>query len=380
MARKFKVITREKMRALKPGDKGKIEHGIVFERLANGDGRFSINIMVDAQRIHRVIGRESEGVTRKQAEDYIEQIKTEARQGRLNLPKGRKMVLAFDKAADLYLDKLKEEGGKDLKMKKMRLSHNLIPFFTGKPVMQIGSFDIERFKKKRIDSGVTPGTVNRDLAVLSHLFNKGVEWGWLDHRPAKIKRFKENPGRITYLTPDQIERLIDVARGDQCPAIHLFIVIGLGTAMRRMEILSIQLEHIDLDRRTIYISEAKAGAREQPMTRQLADFLRGYVETAETGRKWLFPSARSKTGHVVAIEKAFRRVVGNAGLDPKQIVRHTLRHTAITHLVQAGVDLPTVKRISGHKTLAMVEKYSHQNGAHIQEAMDKLEGRIQVAK
>ncbi|WP_202944828.1 tyrosine-type recombinase/integrase [Nitrosospira multiformis] len=31
-------------------------------------------------------------------------------------------------------------------------------------------------------------------------------------------------------------------------------------------------------------------------------------------------------------------------------MRHTLRHTAITHLVQAGVDLPTVKRISGHKT------------------------------
>ena len=88
----------------------------------------------------------------------------------------------------------------------------------------------------------------------------------------------------------------------------------------------------------------------------------------------------SKTGHVVAIEKAFRRVVKNAGLNPKEVVRHTLRHTAITHLVQAGVDLPTVKRISGHKTLAMVGKYAHQNGAHIQTAMDKLESRIQAVK
>ena len=79
---------------------------------------------------------------------------------------------------------------------------------------------------------------------------------------------------------------------------------------------------------------------------------------------------------MVAIEKAFRRVVENAGFDPKQIVRHTLRHTAITHLVQAGVGLPTVKRISGHKTLAMVEKYAHQNGAHIQAAIDRLEGKI----
>lgn len=69
------------------------------------------------------------------------------------------------------------------------------------------------------------------------------------------------------------------------------------------------------------------------------------------------------------IRKPFRRVVSAAGLNPDEVVRHTLRHTAITHLVQAGVDLPTVKRISGHKTLIMVE--------HIKAAMDKLENRYQ---
>jgi site-specific recombinase XerD len=61
------------------------------------------------------------------------------------------------------------------------------------------------------------------------------------------------------------------------------------------------------------------------------------------------------------------------------VVRHTLRHTAITHLVQAEVDLPTVKRISGHKNLSMVERYSHQNGAHIEAAMDKLASRYRKA-
>ena len=77
------------------------------------------------------------------------------------------------------------------------------------------------------------------------------------------------------------------------------------------------------------------------------------------------------------IRKPFRRVVEAAGLDPNQVVRHTLRHTAITHLVQAGVDLPTVKRISGHKTLAMVERYAHANDEHIQAAMDRLQSRYQ---
>ena len=105
--------------------------------------------------------------------------------------------------------------------------------------------------------------------------------------------------------------------------------------------------------------------------------MRNYVDSTKPHQEWLFP-AKSKTGHVVAIEKAFRRVVVSAGLDPKVINRHTLRHTAITHLVQAGIDLPTVKRISGHKDLSMVERYSHQNGEHIQEAMDKLERRYKA--
>ena len=67
-----------------------------------------------------------------------------------------------------------------------------------------------------------------------------------------------------------------------------------------------------------------------------------------------------------------------AGLDPAKVIRHTLRHTAITHLVQAGVDLPTVQRISGHKTLTMVQRYAHANGSHIQAAMDKLQARIKA--
>lgn len=63
-------------------------------------------------------------------------------------------------------------------------------------------------------------------------------------------------------------------------------------------------------------------------------------------------------------------------MNSKEAAPHTLRHTTITHLVQSGIDLPIVKQISGHKTLHMVECYSHQNGLHIQAAMDRLEKDI----
>ena len=98
MSLKFTKLTRDACRKAKPGDSIS-EHGISFERTANGDGRWKINVMVDGQRIHRVIGKESDGVTREQAENAIEKLRTEAREGRLNLPKGRKIALGFQEAA-----------------------------------------------------------------------------------------------------------------------------------------------------------------------------------------------------------------------------------------------------------------------------------------
>ena len=195
--------------------------------------------------------------------------------------------------------------------------------------------------------------------MLSHLFNKAVEWGWMDRRPAKINRFAEGQGRITYLTVDQITRLVECAKADGSAQIYPFIVIGLETAMRKSEILSIRREDIGLQRRGVFIPKGKAGARAQPITEHLGEFLASYASALQPGNPWLFPSPGAKAGHTVDVRKPFRRVVAAAGLDPDQILRHTLRHTAITHLVQAGVDLPTVKRISGHKTLAMVDRYSH---------------------
>ena len=353
------------------------EHGIIFERLKNGDGRFLINIMVDGKRVHRVLGKESEGVTRQQAEEFVEKLRTDARHDRLNLPKGRKLTLSFEEAAEKYPEKLKEEGGKNILKKREQLKLHLVPFFKDKPLSQISTFDIERYKKHRALQAKN-GTINRELAALSHLLNKAVEWKWIEFKACQIKRLTEDRGRITYLAAEQIGSVLESAKTDQSFHIYPFIIIGLETSMRRMEILSIELKNIDLQKRVIFIPQAKSGAREQPITNRLSEFLKSHIEMIGSNQQWLFPSKRSASTHVMNIEKAFRRVVARAGLNPKEIVRHTLRHTAITHLVQAGVDLPTVQRISGHKSLQMVVRYSHQNGNHIQSAMDKLEKQYEL--
>jgi hypothetical protein len=90
-------------------------------------------------------------------------------------------------------------------MKRRRLNLHLVPFFGDTPLSQISNFDVERYKKSRVGEGAKVGTVNRELAALSHLFNKGIEWGWIEKRPAQIRRYSEEGGRITYLTVEQIQ-------------------------------------------------------------------------------------------------------------------------------------------------------------------------------
>lgn len=375
MAIRFSKLTRPSIRSLMAGD-SITEHGITFHRDTSGDGVYSVNIMVDRRRIHRVIGRESEGVTRQQAEDFIAQARTDARHQRLELPEGRKTPLGFEEAALRYVQRLRDTDGKNIAIKERQLRQHLVPFFVTKPLSAIESFDIERYKKARRSAGAANATVNRELATLSHLLNQAVEWKWIKSKSVRIARFKEDNQRIVYLTDEQCAALLEAAGSDHNENIHAFVMVGLHTGMRHAEILAIRREDVDVGKRVIWVPQAKAGSREQPITRELAEYLSRRMDMLPPGCEWVFPSPGSATGHVHTIRKAFRRSAERAGLDPDQITPHTLRHTAVTHLVQSGVDLPTVQRISGHKTLSMVARYAHQSGSHIEAAMDRLEGRV----
>ena len=152
----------------------------------------------------------------------------------------------------------------------------------------------------------------------------------------------------------------------------LFILFGLNTAMRHSEILQSRFDHLDLHLQRLYVPIAKAGSREQPITPELADILQKEREMRDDPDGWIFPSPRphaSRTGHRHRMDVPFRRAVRAAGLDPSLVTPHVLRHSAITNLVIAGVDLPTIQRISGHKTLAMVLRYAHVHSGHIDQAI-----------
>ena len=375
MSLRFSRMTRPAIRNLNPGDKI-AEHGIVAERLKNGDIRYSVNVMVDGQRIHRVVGRESDGVTREQAERYIEKLKTDARQERLDLPQGRKLHRSLKEAADDYLKRMAASQGKDMANKKRHLDQRLIPAMGTMRIDKLTNFRLRQYRKTRHDEGAMPATVNREMATLSHLLKRAVEWKWMkaDNVPL-IPKEQEARKKIRILTEDQRNKLLKAAEGDQDPRAWLFVMFGLHAAMRHSEIMRVRYDELNADACRIWIDRAKAGEREQPITPTLRDALVRQQTMEADPEGWVFPAVRGKlkTPYRRDMREAFSRIAKRAGLDPKLCTPHVMRHTAITHLVKTGTDLPTIQKISGHKTTAMVMHYVHVHGQHIDNAISALD-------
>lgn len=379
MPLRFSRLTRPAIRSLAKG-KSINEHGIRAERLESGDVRYSVNIMVDGQRIHRVIGRESEGTTREQAERAIEAFRTKAREGRLDLPTGRKVHRTFAQAAADYLTRLEDtigEGQKgfaDLPNKRRHVDHYLVPFFGNHRADKVSNFLVQHYKRRRLDDGAKLATVNRELSTLSHMMNQIAKWKWIkdDERP-EIEKDEEPRKKIVILKPDQAEALYRGAVADQDTRTWLFVAIGLNTAMRHSEILRIRCDDIDLAERRIYIERAKAGQRVQPITASLAQAL-ARIDNQHSS-EWLFPATKrdTKTPYRRDMGRQFERAVTRAGLDPRKVTPHVMRHTGITRLVQAGVDIPTIQKISGHKTIAMVMRYVHLSDEHIDDSIAAID-------
>jgi site-specific recombinase XerD len=99
----------------------------------------------------------------------------------------------------------------------------------------------------------------------------------------------------------------------------------------------------------------KKNAKPRPITQRI--FLSRYGQPMENPRAW------------------FELVMAEATkADPKlsDVTWHVLRHTYISRLVMAGVDLRTVAELAGHKTLSMTMRYAHLAPEHKQDAMRKL--------
>jgi integrase len=361
---------RQMLRQLKPGQRF-TRDGVEAERRPNGDIRFRLAFRVDGLRVHRVAGFSSEGMTLARAQALAEKMRTEAREDRLRLPRGRKIHLGFAEAVERYLGMQREAGARDVDRKRAQLAR-LVKFLGGIRLDAVSTFDLQRYRKMRRAEGMSEATCNREVGVVSHLFTIALRERWIEARPCAVPRTRESRKPRRLLSDAECEALLRAAGEDHNPHVLVFIHFLLGSGMRHREVLAARWDQVDFENRRLVIPDAKRGPRLQPLSQTLVEVLRVEREYADDKDGWIFPSRDPAVGHIRQMSEPFQRCVVRAGL-PREVVPHALRHLSITRVLRAGADLRTAQSISGHRSVSSLLHYSWAARAEVDKAMTALD-------
>ncbi len=311
--------------------------------------------------------REAIGPNKKLAEKSLAIRKAEIAQGKYDIQK-LKPSITFNELAEIYIEYAKANK-KSWKRDVVSLN-SLFKFFKTMRLKSITSFHVEKYKLKRVE-GVSPATVNRDLACMKHMFNLAIKWGKTTKNPVKeVKMFKVKNRRLRFLSEEEVQRLIECC-SEQLRSV---VIIAIYTGMRKSEILNLGWSDIDFSRRLIMIDDSKSGS---PRQIPINDLLMKTLLTlrSHSSSHYIFLNKHEKP--YKDVRTAFNTVLKKARL--KGFTFHDLRRTFASHLVMSGVDLVTVKELLGHKTIQItVNRYSYLSEKHKLKAVNILERRLSL--
>ena len=219
---------------------------------------------------------------------------------------------------------------------------------------------ISSYIRERQSEGVTANTIRLDLATLSHLYSiarSAWSMSYLSNPVALAPKPRPAAGRDRRLKNGEEAQLLAAAP----PKFRLIIRFALATAMRRSEIAGLRWEHVNPKLRSAYLPVTKNGEpRTVPLSLAAVAALKDLPRRIDGSVFGVKESTISWTWREVC------KKVGITGL-----TFHDLRHEAISRLFEnTDLDAMEIARISGHRTLSMLSRYTHLRAHHLAERMD----------
>lgn len=269
-------------------------------------------------------------------------------------------------------------------------SKPLLLFFGNRPIDEISSDDVEKYKiwrskqKKKVpdrllkkkkqattNKTLKPAIINKELATLKIILNYFIKANVLLKNPvSKVKFLKEDNNNYVVLTQEE-EKLYLMAASQPLQDVA---VLMLECGCRPGEIYNLRKEDINLSQSFLMIQEGKtkAARRRIPLTERAKNVLTSRINKAEGN--FLFSGGRggkSKTSSIVKLNNAHYGTKDRAKTRNFRI--YDLRHTFASRMAMAGVDLVTLAALLGHSRIEMVMRYAHPVEEHKIDAMRKLE-------
>ena len=243
--------------------------------------------------------------------------------------------------------------------------------------LSIAAIDREPIERLHLAMAETPRTANQAIAIVRGLLGFAVQHGLLSGNPAAgIKPYRENK-RERFLSEAEIGTAADAITQAESRGIGPFAAAGLRLALftgaRSGEIISIQWDHIDWERRLIRLPDSKTN---EPRTIYLSDaaieVLRSIPHVGPyvvAGRKYGSPYQ--------SLSRAWHIAREYAGLSDVHL--HDLRHSFASIAAGQGLSLYTIGKLLGHKNPKTTARYAHLARDIVQSANDEIGAVMQAA-
>jgi integrase len=261
------------------------------------------------------------------------------------------------------------------------INEDIIPVIGGIRVGKVRPNDVQRLVDAMLDRNLSARTVVQGYRVLSSALSQAVRWQMIPTNPATAVR----PPRIeraTLTTPDpeQVRALVKAAEGSW---IHLPILLGAATGMRRGEVFGIRWRDVDLDAAVIRVTgslqrvggklrvvepKSARGRRTVSIPATVVEVLRQHrKEQAE--RRLLFGEAWTHSDLVIDRGDGKPRdpdTITHYFVDIAKVAKvsgvrfHDLRHAYATSLLRGGVHPKVVSEALGHASTSFtMDVYAH---------------------
>lgn len=242
------------------------------------------------------------------------------------------------------------QGKKGRRQEEIRIDRLVESRYGAMSLAAIKSSTMAEYRDSELKRGVSTATVRLNLAILSHLYTVAVkDWGiqGLVNPCKNIRMPKGSKQRDRRPTSAELDRLYKAA-GEMNAQLPVMIELAIETAMRRSELVMLRKDQIR--GKVAFLEDTKNGERRAvPLSKRALELLAGLPTPIGGGRYF------SLTLNTVS--NYFPKACAAAGVEGLRL--HDLRHEATSRLFERGFNMMEVASITGHKTLAMLKRYTH---------------------
>ncbi|HTW73836.1 MAG TPA: site-specific integrase [Steroidobacteraceae bacterium] len=345
----------------------------------------------------RVRGRAPESKTfpnRKEAKAWADSVESAIREGR-DFPHAAARRTSFDALCEDYAKTVLADAREGTRAARTEQLKWWAAHFAGKTLAELTRDAVARgrdalaaetftrgkpHEDKKTGEIVAPkqyqrsgATVNRYLAALSHVLSFAVkERRLLDRNPvADIAKKKEARGRTRFLSDDERTALLDACAKSEWQPLQTLVLMALATGARRGELLTLRWADVELKTGRALVRETKNGEqRTLPLAGRALESLRELRLRGGAHSAYVFPAPNGRDEPAEHIDAYWYAALEAAGISDFHF--HDLRHTTASMLAAQGASLLEIADVLGHKTLAMVKRYSHLVVDHKARVIEKM--------